>query len=239
MTGLFAIRFITWQHGRIHDETHSPNHHFPLIPNYLLYTTYLFISSFYFIILADKTATKITNIEFYECGAPLFCKYPNRECINTSTRLGFCFSGGYLMHHTTPFFLSIYIFLCTHLLMANICMCVWTWLLCVYMYVGMYIYIPITTSFTVLITPPMYIFTPFTCTFYKKNLSLDSIHFTVIKYNQSIYCTWSIQPLLDATIIQPIPLVPIHCIYNTTILFNHDGLFTIRFITWQNGRIYD
>ena len=37
----------------------------------------LFISlyPFYFIILATKTATQFTNIEFYECGAPLFCKH--------------------------------------------------------------------------------------------------------------------------------------------------------------------
>ena len=133
MTGLFTTRFITWQHRRIHDETHSPNyhfHHFPLIPNYddewVTEQQAAMISSLY---LRQsgwnvETATKITNIEFYECGAPLFCKYPNRECINTSTRLGFCFSGGYLMHHTTPFFLSIYIFLCTHLLMAiYVCVC--------------------------------------------------------------------------------------------------------------------
>ena len=107
-----------------------------------------------------------TNIEFYECGAPLFCKYPNRECINTSTRLGFLFFGrvSYASHYA--FFLSIYIFLCTRLFLA-VCMCVrvWTWL-CVYMYVGMCIFI--TTQFTVFITPPRYIFTPFTCTFNKK-----------------------------------------------------------------------
>ena len=140
MTGLFTIRFITWQHGRIHDETHSPNHHFPLIPNYLLYPTYLFISSFYFIILAAKTATQITNIEFYECGAPLFCKYPNRECINTSTRLGFLFFGrvSYASHYA---FFSIYLHISLYSFVFGcvyVCACV-DMTVCIY--VCRYVYI--------------------------------------------------------------------------------------------------
>ena len=133
-----------------------------------------------------------TNIEFYECGAPLFCKYPNRECINTSTRLGFLFFGrvSYASHYA--FFLSIYIFLCTRLLFLG---CVYV-SACVDMTVCVYVCMYINTNNhlirCVLITPPMYIFPPLTCT-YIKNFSLDSIHFTVIEYNQSIYCTRSIR----------------------------------------------
>ena len=90
-----------------------------------------------------------TNIEFYECGAPLFCKYPNRECINTSTRLGFLFFGrvSYASHYA--FFLSIYIFLCTRFAVFWLCVCVCVCghdcvCICMYVYI-----IPITTSFAV------------------------------------------------------------------------------------------
>ena len=94
------------------------------------------------------------------------------------------------------------------------------------MYVGMYIYIPITNSFTVLITPPMYIFTQFTCTFYKTFFSLDSIHFTVIEYNQSIYCTRLIQFYYH-----PTHTTSTHSLYlQHYYIVNHDGTFYTTYL---------
>ena len=96
------------------------------------------------------------------------------------------------MHHTTPFiYLSTsfsvliccwrYMYVCVCVDMMTVCVCV-----CRYVHINFmeqsnssFNHVLITTPFTVLITPPKYIFTPFTCTV-KRNFSLDAIPFTVI-----------------------------------------------------------
>ena len=63
----------------------------------------LFISlhPFYFIILAAKTATKFTNIQFYECGAPLFCKHSISRMHTHIHSISFLlFSGGCILRIT-------------------------------------------------------------------------------------------------------------------------------------------